>query len=63
MVGLFEPCVYVLVCSDAVGVLLGGNGFDKDGVATMESDRYVLVATVGLGMEESSVICEQVGDR
>ena len=36
--------------------LVGGEGSDKDGVANMECNYYVLVTTVGQGVEAPSVI-------
>ena len=47
---------------DAVRVMLGCKGAYEDGIGAVEGNHDVLVAAMGVGVEASSVIGEDVGE-
>ena len=53
----------VVVGSNAVFVLVGSEGFHQDDIGhTVVCKHDVLVATVGMGVEATSIISEDVGE-
>ena len=56
-----EACVKVVVRLNAMAVMLGPEGLDKNGIALrVECYHYVLVAASRRGSEPSCVVCKEL---
>lgn len=60
---LVEPSVDVLVGGNLMDILLGAERSHQDGIAAVQGNHDVLVATVGARWESVSVISEDAGYR
>ena len=62
LAGSNKAGVDFMIGCNAVCIVLGCKGVDEDGIGAVEGNHDILVAIMGVGVEASSVIGEDVGE-